>query len=78
MLTHPLPVEAKAGRYPTYKLIGRRAILIRYPVTGPFGDCQISPVTISIRYYTQFPELIPGIRAGSQRVAQHSATYYYV
>ena len=67
-LSGRLPVDALVGHYPTNKLIGRELIPHRknfpphHPKCGP------------IRYYTQFPRLIPKCRADHPRVTHPFAT----
>ncbi len=61
MLSHPLPIKALVGRYPTNKLVGRSPLLGR----NLTFDLQTRKKTDIIRYYPQFPVAIPGPRAGN-------------
>ncbi len=66
MLSHPVPIFALVGHYPTNKLIGRGPILGRNHTIWS-GDI--------IRYYRQFPAAIPVPGVGYPRVTLPFAAF---
>src|SRR5262249_9611089 len=71
-LSGRLPVTALVGHHPTNKLIGREPI----PSQKPFPHPTMQQ-NMNIRYYTQFPKLIPKPRAGYSRVTHPFATNHH-
>ncbi len=61
MLSHPLPISALVGRYPTNKLVGRSPL----PGRNLTFDLHTRKNTDIIRYYPRFPMAIPDPRVGN-------------
>ena len=67
LLSQPVPIIGLVGHYPTNDLISRRSILRRNENHFKGKPFQASP---NIRYYPQFPRVIPVHRVSYPRVTE--------
>ena len=70
LLSQPVQITGLVGIYPANYLICRRSILRRRNISMKY-QFQVSP---HIRYYPQFPGVIPVLRVGYPRVTEPYAT----